>query len=455
MGRMVRTPLARRIPGNDRLNSVDCLLPFFDAKSVESVADTLMKGGDDGDSQLTGRRVLVNPREMMPNPSVTEAIWEKFLSLPSQSLPQKGAKPVKRLTALAHELAADGLLPGAGKIAHTEMHKVLDAIQDRYAKEIATSRNAVLTVEGKSLTADLKTKNKSFNDFLEDADYVVIEDAYRRASRILSPDMSRTYAEFLAAKNTDAASPEDALMEAHADIAALGLVTNVKTCLDDEADKLAKAWLDKFRLQIKGLSDERQEAYRLIKGMSTEPGEIDLAKPKSWMVATTALETDGKKTPLPTYKYHMLCDDEGLFPDEMNEWEIAVLETEMNRQGFQAWYRNPSRSSQDSLGVAYTENNLVKIVRPDFIFFAAQADGTTVADIVDPHGPQYSDALPKLQGLACYAEIYSTAYRRIEAVAKVGDKLRVLYLTDSIVRKAVADAKDAKSLYEGTLASDY
>lgn len=27
MGRMVRSPLARRIPGNDRLNSVDCLLP--------------------------------------------------------------------------------------------------------------------------------------------------------------------------------------------------------------------------------------------------------------------------------------------------------------------------------------------------------------------------------------------------------------------------------------------
>ena len=27
LGRMVRTPLARRIPGNERLNAVDCLLP--------------------------------------------------------------------------------------------------------------------------------------------------------------------------------------------------------------------------------------------------------------------------------------------------------------------------------------------------------------------------------------------------------------------------------------------
>ena len=48
LGRMVRTPLARRIPGNDRLNSVDCLLPFFDTKTVEAVVDALMQGGGDG-----------------------------------------------------------------------------------------------------------------------------------------------------------------------------------------------------------------------------------------------------------------------------------------------------------------------------------------------------------------------------------------------------------------------
>jgi type III restriction enzyme len=84
-----------------------------------------------------------------------------------------------------------------------------------------------------------------------------------------------------------------------------------------------------------------------------------------------------------------------------------------------------------------------------------QSDGTIIAAIVDPHGTQYSDALPKLQGLACYAEAYSTVYRRIEAVAKFGEKLRVLDLTHSTVRKAVLDAKDVKSLYEGTLAKDY
>ncbi|HYN78476.1 MAG TPA: DEAD/DEAH box helicase family protein, partial [Lamprocystis sp. (in: g-proteobacteria)] len=118
LGRMVRTPLARRIPGHDRLNAVDCLLPFFDAAAVAAVAEALMQGGgDDGTPALPGRRVLINPREQTPNPALPAAVWEALLALPSQALPQRGARPVKRLTALAHELAFDGLLPNAGKKA--------------------------------------------------------------------------------------------------------------------------------------------------------------------------------------------------------------------------------------------------------------------------------------------------------------------------------------------------
>jgi type III restriction enzyme len=455
LGRMVRTPLARRIPGNDRLNSVDCLLPFFDIKSVEAVADALMKGGaDEGETPLTGRRVLINPKEMSPNPAVSEAVWEKLLSLPSQSLPKRGAKPVKRLTALAHELAADGLLPDAGKNAHSELHKVLEAAQVRYADELETARKAVLTVEGKSLITDLQSQKKSFDDFWEEADYIVIEDAYRRAGRILSPDLSRTYAEYLAAKDADSDSPEDALMEAHADIAALGLVTGVKDYLEAEADRTAKAWLDKQRISIKNLSDERQDVYRQIRSWSTDPEDIDLAKPSSWMEATSVRDADGKETPLAAYEKHLLCDENGVFPVELNTWESEILEKEMERQGFQAWYRNPSRSSQDSLGIVYGDNKELHLVRPDFIFFSAQNDDTITADIVDPHGTYLSDALPKLQGLARYAEAHSKTYRRIETVAKIGEKLRVLDLTDPMVRKEVAEANDAKRLYEGALAND-
>jgi len=445
LGRMVRTPLARRIPGHDRLNSVDCLLPFFDTKTVTAVADALMTGSDEGDAAPL-RRVLIGATEVTPNPEVPQAVWDKFLSLPSQSLPQRAARPVKRLTALAHELAADGLLADAGKTAHAELHKVLDAATVRYAEEITESRERVMEVEGTTLVADLAMGTKTFQDFVDEADYAVIEDAYKRACRVISPDLARTFAEYLADRNEDAETPEDALLEAHADIAALGLVPDVKTYLDGEADDITARWFNDYRVAIKDLGDERQDAYRQIREMSNEPQDIDLAQPRSWMVPDTALEADGTEVPLPTRDKHLLSDAEGNFPCELNGWEADVFATEMARPGMVAWYRNPDRSSQDSLAIAYEHQGRTKMLRPDFVFFSG-TDQEIRVSIVDPHGTQFDDALPKIQGLAAYAERHAAHLHRVEAVAKIGDQYRGLDLTDSSVRSAAAEATDAQALY--------
>jgi type III restriction enzyme len=115
----------------------------------------------------------------------------------------------------------------------------------------------------------------------------------------------------------------------------------------------------------------------------------------------------------------------------------------------------PSRASQDSLGITYEEGDQIKIVRPDFIFFSQLADGTIAAEIVDPHGAQFGEALPKLKGLARYAEAHKGTYRRVEAVAKVGNKFRVLDLTEPSVRKAIETARTIKALYDSDAATDY
>src|ERR1035437_5223247 len=455
LGRMVRSPLARRIPGNERLNAVDCLLPKFNRKTVEDVVQALMKGDDT--MPPSGGRILVNPVEMKPNPAASAAVWEAFEALPSQTRPQRGAKPAKRLTALAHELASDGILPGAGKLAHAEMHKALDKFQESEKAKIEAKRKAVLTVDGKTVVADLKGKKKSFDDFWEAADMAVIEDTYRRAARIFSPDISRTYADSLAYKVAKPEEPdefEEAIVEARVSIAALGLMTEVQAYFDAEADKLAKAWLAKYGNEIKKLTDDRKEAYRQIVEMSTEPQDVALVKPEAKFEPTKVRDKDNE-TELPTYKNHLLCDENGNFPAEFNDWEIAVVEAESKREGFRFWYRNPQQPGQSSLGIAYLEGEQYKIVRPDFIFFTTLDDGKVVADIVDPHGHYLADALPKLQGLALYAEAHSTAYRRIESVAGVKGKLRVLDLTREDMRKAIAGAKDAAGLFVSHLANDY
>ncbi|WP_295018849.1 hypothetical protein [Tabrizicola sp.] len=152
---------------------------------------------------------------------------------------------------------------------------------------------------------------------------------------------------------------------------------------------------------------------------------------------------------------HLLCDEQGLFPEDFNSWEGEVVRAELGRSGTVAWYRNPSRASQDSLGIIYDDGGEPKIVRPDFVFLGQQGDGTFTADIVDPHGIQFGDAIPKLKGLAQYAERFGDQYRRIDAVAKIGDTFRVLDLKEAATRAAVLAATSIKALYEGAHASDY
>lgn len=454
LGRMVRSPLARRIPGNDRLNAVDCLLPKFNKKTAESVVDTLMTGDDT--APPTGR-ILVDYVEVKPHAQATDAVWEAFEALPSQTRPQKGAKPAKRLTALAHELASDGILHGAGRIAHAQMHKALDDFQESQKEVIEAKRKSVMTVEGKILVADMKGKSKSFDEFWEDADVAVIDDAYRRAARIFSPDIAKTYVEHLAQKTAKAEDdPEEyleAIVEARVTVAGLGLVTEVQGHFDAHANKVTTAMLAAHAAAIKQLSDDRKETYRQIIEMSTEPQSVDMAKPESRYEPTKAREND-KVVVFRTWDNHLLCTEDGKYPAVLNDWEIQVIEKESKRAGFKFWYRNPQQPGQSSLGIAYVEDDQYKIVRPDFVFFAEQ-DDKVVADLVDPHSLHLADALPKLQGLAQYAEANGHAYRRIDAVAEALGKLRVLDLTAAEVREAIKDAKTAKALYEGPLATDY
>jgi type III restriction enzyme len=456
IGRMVRSPLARRIPGNERLNAVDCLLPRFDPKTAESVVDALMAGDDT--SGATPGRILVNPVEMKPNPAASAEVWQAFESLPSQTRPQKTAKPAKRLTALAQELADDDLLAGAGKRAHAMLHRALDLFLVEHAEKIKAKREAVLTVEGKTVVADLKGKAKTFNEFWEDADVAVIDDAYRRAARIFTPDIARTYVDHLAQKVVRVDdSPEDyleAIMEARVTIAGLGLVTEIQHYFDAQADELAKAWLAEFAGRIKSLPDDRKDAYRQIIEMSAQPQVVDLIKPEAKFEPTTLRDND-KDIALPAWKNHLLCDENGNYPALLNNWERTVVETESKRHGFTAWYRNPQQPGQSSLGIAYVENQQYKIVRPDFIFFSTLDDGRVVADLVDPHSLHLADALPKLQGLAEYAKHHANAYRRIQSVALAMGKLRVLDLTSEHVQLAIVSAETAASLFGGPLARDY
>lgn len=454
LGRMIRSPLARRIPGDDRLNSVECLLPKFDRRTVEGVVNMLMTGDE---FTASVGRVLVNPVEMRPNPTVAAEVWDKFESLPSQSRPVRGAKPGVRLTAAAQELSADGLVDGAGAIAHAVLHGAIDSFRAEHPKKISAKRAEVVEVRGQTLTADLRSNSKTFDQFVEEADRAAIDEVYRRATRIFTPDVSRTYVDYLASKTANRdEEPEaylDAVREARVTVAGLGLVVEIGSHFDQVADRQTNVWLEQFRETIESLPDDRKEAYRQIIELSPEPQNFRLARPESTFEPTT-IRLGSQETALPTWQNHMLCDTNGEYPAELNNDERTVLEQEARGEGFIAWYRNPQYPGRSSLGIAYEDAGEYKIVRPDFIFFRAVGD-RIVADLVDPHGTHLADALPKLQGLATYTEQNADLFERVESVAMAGGRLRKLNLKDGAVRQAVRQATDAASLFASTVADDY
>lgn len=457
LGRMVRTPLARRVPGNDKLNSVECLLPHFDRTTASAVAEVMLGRGGDGEDGSGGsgggggRRVLVAPVDMSQNSAISESIWKAYDALPSQTLPRKDAKPVKRLLALAQALSRDGLRPDARREALELLFAELDGQASKHSKLVDEGIDQVLAVEGETIVAGVGTSAiRGVEQFTEIADDRSVEAEFRAGARVLSPDVARGYADRLAGND------DDALFDAHVTIAALAKIEEVEERLQAEADRVAREWLDETRVGRKGLSDERRAVYTEIEAMSAVPQRKEIERPAVRAEATKRLEKDGSEVELPTVERHLMSDESGRFPVDLNDWETKVLEAETGRAGFAAWYRNPSRASADSLAIAYKDGKGDwRRMCPDFIFFH-NGSGPVKTSIVDPHGFHLTDALSKLRGLAGYVEEFGDELHRVEAVAKMSDGvLRVLDLKENSVRSAVRAADDAETLYLGNAARNY
>ncbi|WP_338538778.1 DEAD/DEAH box helicase family protein [Janibacter terrae] len=461
LGRMLRTPLARRIPGNEVLNSVDCLLPHFDRKTATVIAQMLMKGktaldaegeGDEDDDKA--RRVLFDPVRLAPNPDVPKEVWAAFEAIPTVTIPKSYVKPIKRLDALAVALSKDGLIEEAVQKADRHLCKVLDGRAVQYDEKVARAREDVLTMTGEEARGRVGGEGFSYTSFEMSADARAIEDSYQAAARLLSHDLASAYVDHLVGPDGDS----DELLEANITVAALGRVSEIVTDVEEEADDLARQWLTQTRVARKGLSDERRAEYDRLEGMSTQPERISLTSPKVGQTDRKVREKDGTEKTLPTRQLHLMAanDEDHSYPVDLNEWEKHVLDSESKQPGFKGWYRNPARATNESLAVAYKDNSGVwKALRPDFIFFGSDHNGAVVADLVDPHGHHLADAMPKLRGLADFAEKFSSDFRRIESVAESGGKMRVLDLTKPPVRDAIRAASAALPLYESGLAYDY
>ena len=465
LGRLVRTPLARRIESDERLNAVTCFLPRFDFATAKHVADVMtgVEQNGDGPAVLTTGRVLIDPVTMLWNATIPDEVKDCFANLPSKSAPRAPAKPTKRLLNLAAEIAVDKLRPNPTAEAYDKLFAMLDGQLAQHSAEVDKSVAAILTAEIKRITANRLEGELSEASHQLSSDERTVDDAFKTATRAFGVAVANGYAKRLAIKETG--DDDDALdvYAAKAKVAALAMLSVVVEQVEAAAEQIMSGWFSALHAAIKALPDERRSAYDEIKQQAKEPQPVDVVVPVSRIEMTHELN-DEKKAPLATRERHILSDGLGHYPiDKLRGWEVAVLDTELGREGTVAWYSNPSSPTKDSVQVPWHDGERWRSMQPDFVFFAQRGDGHIAPVIVDPHGHHLSDALDKLRALADFAEEFGERFMRIEAVSKneKGDlgpvlkgKLIMLDLLNDDVRatvrksSAVAAYRDAGIEYE-------
>jgi hypothetical protein len=433
IGRMVRQPLAHRIATDDALNSVTCYLPLFDQKALSTIKDELEGKGADNGQNCVGATVVRAPMVFERNALLDPAVFGYIETLPSIPTPDRTASPLRRARTLARLLADDAggtpLLADAGAELTKRLNLRLDGLAAEHAADVEANVQDLLT------TAVSRTRVTSVGEDVGTGPVVVevathARDVARDAQRIINSVREGVgkawFAHRLAA---EPAADRDAI---RVRCAALLRVDGIAAKIESTATDWVKERLNQYRVQILNTVGSTRDAYTRVQEQTSVPEVVIVQLRQNERAATK----DANGEELRRMRGHVFADADGLFPVVLNDWERAVVEAELARDEFVAWYRNPGSATPASLRIAYQNDEGVwASLQPDFIVVSRRSDGTLGASIVDPHGDHLADARAKIRALAAFAEQFGDRFVRIESVAKVDDgSLRVLDLADPAVR---------------------
>ncbi len=451
LGRMVRSPLARRVPGDERLNAVDCILPFFDKTTAGNVVKYLTGQIEEmpGSAQ---RKVLLDPCDLTRNPEIPQKVWGVWDGLPTETMPVRGARAVVRLTSLAQALSLDGIRPRALKEVTVELIAELDALAENHSTSLDKAIEEIWTVHVKEILGKTGASALTYNDFVIRADDRAIRTGFRFAQQALGATVAQAYVDHLCPEGED-----DELRDAFVWTSALAATKEVREKVDAMANEIAVRLFGAHRRDIEKLTDERKAEYERIRGLAVDPQRGVLGEPRLRMEDYKVVDKSGAVSVAPLLRDHLMADKNGEYPlGGLNPWEIDVVRTEMARTGALAWYRNPPRPALDSVTIAYRDHEgNWRSMHPDFVFFH-EVDGSVRASIVDPHGHHLDDATTKLRALADFVERYPKAFHRVEQVTQLGAILRSIPLHMEMARTSVRETgRSIVEIYESDIAIEY
>jgi type III restriction enzyme len=399
VGRMVRTPLARAIEGQEFLNTVSLYLPHYDESGLQAVLDKL--GNPDPEISLPIGVVRGNQLVQLNRASDKDELFSQLEDLPIYRAERKDkTSDVRRLMKLGRRLTFDEIdenaLRKAKKLVIGILNKELRRLSSRkdFASRLAENQELVVREvqveygEWKDIDTSKTTRLRITPEN--------IDDLFEQCGRMLGEGLHLEF--WKAHRNLD--DPYRAKLE----LFAILQERKIWSKLEKRCGEQIKEWFALYREEIRQLPTSKQEHYNRIHRIAKIPEAERLFTPLNLMM----LQEE------PYWEKHLYVNGQGKFCARLNGWEAAVLRVELAKPNVVAWLRNIPRKPW-ALSITYKMANEYRTVYPDLIIFRSDK-GKLLMDLLDPHSIALLDAVPKAKGFAEYAQKHGEQFGRIELI---------------------------------------
>ena len=421
VGRMVRTPLGRAVPGDAVLNSTHLFLPFFERGNLEQVRSELLADlGEAGTIVETANDV----QELVVRPG-GEAMFEALKVAPTEVVPStRPIPPIRRLLRTSRLLEQQGIAEGVTAGAIEALVQVLrDAFAARagdagFAERVRRRGEYVLssvTVRDGLIVAE--------TDEGGDLAASDVETSFQAAAALVAEEIANRWLR----ERYDPDAPVQAKLEF---LELVGIPAVLEELQQVAITRLAE-FEAQFRPQILQLPPAQADQFAVLQ-RSGRNVQLALMMPERRVMFP--LEAEARQQ-----SGHLFVEPgtEDSCRLRLNGWEEETLEEERRRPDFLGFLRNLDRKRW-ALSYAYEYDGL-KPGYPDLLVF--REEGTAIVlDILEPH-LDAGDAVAKAKGLARFARDHRARVGRVEMLRKPsgsGGMIR-LRLDDPDVASAVLD----------------
>lgn len=400
LGRMIRTPLARRISSQAELNNVSLFLPYFDSETVTFVVEALR------DKEMNILTETGTPRELVTldrNGAFLD-VFEKTNDLITYRINTIRKRSMLHLyLQLSRALTMDGIDFTAWRLAKqdilgkmsTEIEVMKNnGIYNQKAVDLIGFEVEKLTFEYNegSFTVDNVTNKMIMDDF-------DITRYFEQAGRLFGEGLHTEY--WLANNERDH-------IEVKKEVIILANNTDaMERIIAFAEDRFIELYETNKRV-ISRLSEVRRNIYEKMINSSDRPIAIPWMLPYSIDINISD-ESD-------EYEKHLYCQANGLCRISLNTWESGVIKEEL-QNGAVCWLRNVDRKKW-SLEIPYEMGGVINPMFPDLVVVRMDTHGY-VFDILEPHDPSRKDNYPKAVGLAKFAEAHWSIFGRIQLIRKL------------------------------------